>query len=138
VSVQAEVYAAINKSMKGINSFELNNVYPQAIAYEDSPLYGTLFNRAVNGGFALKQKEVKFSVFPYFFSTDNKNDKVSYDWALDDSPLDIPILENSTVFRRTDNQRGLAKISIGISEDTKALQVAGLEFVISYEDTNAF
>ena len=138
VTIQAEAYAAINKDMKGVNSFELNNVYPQAIAYEDSPIYGVLFNKAVNSGYLLSKREVRFSVFPYFFSTDNKNDKITYDWALNDSPLDIPVSENSTVFRRTDNTRGEAKISTGISEDTKALQSAGLDFVISYDNTNAF
>lgn len=138
VTIQTETYAAANKNLKGVNSFELNNVYPQAIVYENSPIYGVLFNRAVNNGYLLSQREVKLSVFPYYFSTDNKNDKVAYDWSLDDSPLDIPISENSTVFRRTDNLRGQAKISVGISEDTKALQAAGLNFIISYEETNSF
>jgi hypothetical protein len=138
VTIQTEVYAAVDKNIKGVNSFELSNVYPQAIVYEDSPIYGVLYNRAVNNGYAMSQREVRLAVSPYYFSTDNKNDKVSYDWALDDSPLDIPVSENSTVFRRTDNSRGQAKISVGISEDTKALQSAGLDFIVSYEDTTAF
>ncbi len=138
VSIQVEAYAATNKSIVGLNRYTLSNVYPQAVVYENNPIYGTLFNRAVNNGYLLKQREVKFSVFPYFFSTDNKNDKVAYDWALDDSPLDIPIFENSTIFRRTDNLRGQAKISVGISEDTKALQVAGVSFLISYDDEKPF
>ncbi len=138
VTVQAEVYAAANKSVKGLNRYELNNVYPQAVVYEDNPVYGVMFNKAISGSYFMKEREVKFAIFPFFFSTDNKNDKVAYDWSLDNSPLDIPTFENSTVFRRTDNLRGQVKITTGISEDTKALQVAGTEFIISYEDTKPF
>lgn len=130
--IQAEVYAAANSAYKGINGFQISHVFPQALVYEDSPLYGILFNKALRNQYTIKSDEVELSVIPYFFSTEGKNSAVTYKWDLNTSSLSLPEFQNSAVFRRKDNKKGSANVSITIGNPSKILQkssaVLGLIF----------
>ena len=72
--IGAQVYAAADKNLTGSNNFTLSNVYPQALFYEDNPLYGILYNRAVRNQYSTPNDSVNFAVAPYFFSTSDKNE----------------------------------------------------------------
>lgn len=122
--IQAEVYAATNKSYTGINGFTLSNVYPQAIFYEDSPLYGTLYNRSIRNQFSTRTDAVNMVVAPYFFSTPDKNANILYDWNLNSSATDIPTDQNSALFKRKVNNGGTANVSVVITNPLKILQKA--------------
>ena len=122
--IQAEVYAAANKSYTGINGFTLSNVYPQAIFYEDSPVYGTLFNKSIRNQFSTKADAVNMVVSPYFFSTPDKNTNIQYTWNLNSSATDIPTDQNSALFKRKANDGGTANVSVVITNPLKILQKA--------------
>ena len=134
VMIQAEVYAAANEGFKGQNGYKLTNVFPVALAYEDDPIYGIFYNRAVRSQYHLGAQEVKFSVSPYFFSTPDKNSLLSYSWNLDNSALDIPTFQNSVIFRRTDSLQGQSQIDVSVSEDSKMLQSSGDSVTVFYDD----
>lgn len=139
VLIQAEVYAAANTAFRGLNGFTLSNVFPQALIYEDSPVYGILFNRALQNQYTIKDDEAQLDVIPYFFSTEGKNGTVTYKWDLNNSPLAIPDYQNSAIFRRKDNKKGSANIFLTIGNPSKILQraVAGLSIVFN-EKTSTF
>lgn len=122
--IQAEVYAAANSAFKGMNGFQISHVFPQALIYEDSPLYGILFNRALRNQHTIKDDEVELSIIPYFFSTDGKNEAVTYKWNLNNAALAIPSFQNSAIFRRKDDKKGTAMVSLTIGNPSKILQKA--------------
>ncbi|MCF7865583.1 MAG: hypothetical protein K9M11_03705 [Candidatus Pacebacteria bacterium] len=124
VLIQAEVYAAANSAFKGLNGFQLTHVFPQALAYEDNPIYGILFNKALRNQFTIKDNEVQLSFVPYFFSTEGKNESVTYKWNLNNNPLAIPDFQNSAIFRRKDDKKGTANVSVTIGNPSKILQKA--------------
>lgn len=124
VLIQAEVYAAANNAFKGLNGFQLTHVFPQALVYEDNPIYGVLFNKALRNQYTIKDDEVHLSIAPYFFSTEGKNETVTYKWNLNNNALDIPDFQNSAIFRRKDDKKGTAFISTTISNPSKILQKA--------------
>lgn len=131
--IQAEVYAAANSAFKGIGGFEISHIFPQALIYEDNPLYGILFNKALRNQYTIKENEVEVSVVPYFFSTEGKNTSVTYKWNLNNNALAIPDYQNSAVFRRKDDKKGSANISITIGNPSKILQkaVTGLGLIFN-------
>jgi len=122
--IQAEVYAASNNAFKGINGFQISHVFPQALMYEDSPIYGILFNKTLTNQHTAKSDEVELSIVPYFFSTAGKNEAVSYKWDLNNNPLAIPESQNSAIFRRKDDKKGSAGVSVTITNPSKILQKA--------------
>jgi hypothetical protein len=131
--IQAEVYAAANNAFKGVGGFEISHIFPQALIYEDNPLYGILFNKALRNQHTIKENEVELSIIPYFFSTEGKNNSVTYKWNLNNNALAIPEYQNSAVFRRKDDKKGSANVSITIGNPSKILQkaVTGLGLVFS-------
>ena len=131
--IQAEVYAAANSAFKGVGGFEISHIFPQALIYEDNPLYGILFNKALRNQYTIKENEVEVSVVPYFFSTEGKNTSVTYKWNLNNNALAIPDYQNSAVFRRKDDKKGSANISVTIGNPSKILQkaVTGLGLVFN-------
>lgn len=124
VLIQAEVYAASNSIYKGTNGFQLSHVFPQALVYEDNPLYGILFNKALRNQQTVKDDEIELSLIPYFFSTQGKNEAVTYKWNLNNNAITVPEYQNSAIFRRKDDKKGTANVSITIGNPSKILQKA--------------
>ncbi len=135
--IQAEVYAAANKSFKGLNGFQISHVFPQALIYEDSPVYGILFNKALRNEHTIKDDEVQLSLIPYFFSTQGKNESVTYRWSLNNNILSIPDFQNSAVFRRNNNQRGTASVMITVGNPSKILQKSIVNLGLIFNEKTA-
>lgn len=131
--VQAEVYSSKNSSAKGINGTVVNRVDPKALFYENNARYGILFNKAIKGEFLMKSNEIKFSVFPYFFSSKNISDSVAYTWNLNDYKLNIPQDQNSAIFKRKDNNSGSSVVSIDIKNPNKVFQRTSSAFSVLYD-----
>ncbi len=130
--IGAYVYAASTPEVQGNNQVNLVNSYPQAVLYEDNPLLGILFNKAISGSFNIEGNEVKIGAFPYYFSTKTKNDKVNYKWTLDDNTLDMPDFQNSTIFKRTDSEDGEGYMHVLIGNSSHILQQAGVGLGLVY------
>jgi hypothetical protein len=139
VLIQAEVYAASNKAFKGLNGFQLSHVFPQTLIYEDNPIYGILFNKALRNQHTVKSDEIQLSLVPYFFSTEGKNESVTYKWNLNNNALAIPDFQNSAIFRRKDDKKGTANVSVITGNPSKILQktVANLGLIFN-EKVNTF
>lgn len=138
-TIEVEAYAAANPAFKGKNIFQLKHVFPQALIYEDHPLYGILFNKALVNQYTPKGDEVELSAVPYFFSTQGRNTSTSFKWNLNNSPLVLPDFQNSAIFRRKDNKKGSAVISLTIGNKEKILQKAVTGFNLLFnEKTTSF
>lgn len=135
--IQSNVYAASKPEIQGGNKIRLTNNYPTALVYEDHPLLGVLFNKALRNEYELKDSEVKFSAFPFYFSTANKNSFVSYKWNIDEASLGIPQNQNSVIFRKISSIKGSASVNVTIGNPSHILQQASTGFQISYNLLNA-
>lgn len=137
VIIEVEAYAAANTAFKGKNMFQLKHVFPQALIYEDHPLYGILFNKALVNQYTPKGDEVELSAVPYFFSTQGRNTSTSFKWNLNNSPLVLPDFQNSAIFRRKDNKKGSAVISLTIGNPEKILQKAVTGFNLIFNEKSS-
>jgi hypothetical protein len=129
--VRVEVTATDGTSGEGI---VLLSPHPtKIVAYENNPLYGILFNRAIVDGFKLRDREIRMDAYPYHFSTGGKTSpNLIYSWAINDTPIPVPTQKNSAVFRNTNATGGTSKISVGLTNNTHFLQETRMDANINF------
>ncbi len=106
------------------------------MAYEDSPLIGVLYNRAVDDTFVVREKEVSFLAVPYFFGTRDKNVGINYQWMINGQEPAPPLNGSRATFRQEGDETGVSGISISASHAQKFMQSAKGDFVLRFGETN--
>ena len=115
-------------------SLTLTPTSPQPLVYENNPLYGLMFHRAVDGTYPLKEQEITFTAFPFFFSTFNRVDKtMAYEWRTNAGEAE---LNNSVTYRVPENTKGSSEVRVWISNKDKILQSANNNFLVQFGGKN--
>ena len=98
--------------------------------YENNPLYGFMFHRETSGTHPLKEKEITFTAFPFFFSTSNRmDDIISYEWRTNVGEAET---KNSVTYRSPDNTVGSSQVSVSASNKNQITQDASKNFLIEF------
>jgi hypothetical protein len=109
----------------------------EVLMYEDNPLYGIMYERAVDGPFELDRQEVALLAVPYFFGINTPKDiDIEYEWRLAGSIVSLPPNQNRMVVRNVDNVKGTSNIGLFVSHMTNILQAAQTSAVLNYDETN--
>lgn len=113
--------ASRDNSVKGQGFMNVDALDPEVIFYEEDPLYGVLYNRAVGEQFALKN-ETKLTAEPYYFSVTNKEaSALRYIWSINRlEQNDIP--GASLILRPKGDVEGASLISVRIDNLRDILQ----------------
>ncbi len=109
---------------------------PQIIFYENSPLYGILYNEALNNGYNLgNREELNIVAKPYFFSvsTDLSED-LDYAWSLNGDSISPNTLKNTLLLRQTSTSStsGTASVSLSINNNVNIFQYTSSSFDIQF------
>lgn len=131
IEVEASTPDGSQKIRKGI---EIQNIEPEVVFYENHPLYGIMYNRALPQEFSLLSKEISLVVAPYFFETNQRNNpSLSYDWQM--NGVDVEAAEDpSTLILRQPEEvvRGTATLSLSIKHIDRILQFAQESIKINF------
>lgn len=96
---------------------------PKVILYEDDPLLGITYEKAISSEFKFKNKETSLVVSPYFFSINNPNDsELEYEWLVNNKPLVDGTRERITFRIPEGNNSGKAGIFLQLVNHSKELQ----------------
>ncbi len=81
--VRVEVYSG-DSSYKAASTVVIDDTQPEVLFYENHPLYGVLFNTALNGkSLILAEEEVSVIGVPLYFSKEQMaTDFITYSWGL--------------------------------------------------------
>ncbi|MCR4306847.1 MAG: hypothetical protein NUV42_02650 [Candidatus Yonathbacteria bacterium] len=111
---------------------------PKVILYEHHPLEGIRYERAIDGAFAMQNKEVLISAEPYFFSTKDKDGgNVSYEWLLDNKQVtDTESDKKSELALRTEGGSGKALVLLRVKHTTKIFQFFEQSFTVNFGETS--
>lgn len=127
--------SSLDNKVSATKKVIIKNNDPKIIFYEDNPLYGLMFNRAISGTVRLFADEFKVKAFPYFMSVGyTQNPDLNYKWSI--NGRSSPNLENdktAMVFRQEGPGSGSASVSLKIENTLRIFQFAENNFVINFE-----
>lgn len=123
---------APNTAVKARKRVLIEPTTPKVIVYENNPVYGSVFERAITNKFRFDREEVGLTAIPYFFSVRSKNDKsLAYAWAENGSVLQDPTLgANLTFTNQGLAKSGVSEIIVGTSHLNNLLQSARINFAL--------
>lgn len=101
---------------------------PKIIFYEDHPLLGISFNKALQKTFFLDKEELKIKAFPYFFSKEDV-DALNYQWRINGKKVTG---NKDNLLVRVTEEKGVSSISLQINNILKTLQFASASFFIEF------
>ncbi len=109
---------------------------PQALVYEDNPLYGILFNKAIVGNYYLGQNsELDLIAKPYFFnlSSDSGSDS-TYKWSVNGNYVSPSGQSNELILQQPTggNLSGTASISLTVNNNVRIFQYTDTSFNVNF------
>lgn len=107
-------------------------VAPRLLLYENHPLYGIRFNRALVSPFSLAGEEVRLSAIPFFFEIPNRASRsIAYDWSANFAAL--PNEKNPDItLRRVSGRGGEATVSLEARHEKQSFQGDDAQLTISF------
>lgn len=126
--------SAVNSTLKATQSISLQSTVPDVVLYENNPLLGVVYEKAITGTFKLERPQVDFEGIPYFFSSSKKDDAtLSYKWYINGAEvMSKSPNENYMVLQNNKNLEGTAVVNVSLSHANNILQNAkaslGLDF----------
>lgn len=119
ISVEA---SSVDKKYTAVGSVGLSPQSPFALFYEESPIYGVMYNRVLQENEVLKNDEIKIVGIPYFIGTKNRESAgLVYGWQLNNQTIGDNNRSGLT-FKQTSKAAGLARVSLQISNPSKIFQ----------------
>ena len=117
------------------NSKIISKNDPKLLFYEDSPLYGVLYNKAVVGNYYLGTKEeLSIIAKPFFFSfLNDAPTESSYTWSVNGNPVSQNGKVNEITLRQTTtNTASTANISLDLKNNKRINQYVTNSFNVSF------
>jgi hypothetical protein len=111
-------------------TIEIDVFDPTVLVYENSPLYGVLFNTAIAQNFSLTSQEVSFEAYPYFFGQTNRN-KLTYQWSVNGT-VSEGFKSSYLTLRNVSGQAGSGSIALDVTDGDKLVYGANTEFGITF------
>lgn len=142
-TVKVEV-SAPNSTLKAKGEIYMTAKEPEVLIYEDNPLLGIIFEKAVEGNFVLDKSEMVFQAIPFYFSSLQKeNEALSYNWKMNGESLAIGSQSSSIRFRNSNQSTGVSRISLDVEHLQNILQFAQTSFNLNFlnstnQTTNTF
>lgn len=119
--------ATTDQSYIADSSITIAPTLPKILFYEDNPLLGTMFNKALSSSARLQNQEITVVAIPYSMGAALRDgDGLSYAWSMNNQPVTVGGGESSLAFREQNGAAGTAVISLQVSNSNtdKILQFA--------------
>ncbi len=109
----------------GSASITIKPSVPEVLFYENSPLYGTVYERSLRGTHTLANEEISLKAEPFGMSTDNPlSGLLSFNWSLNGSAIADFANKNEIILRKTEGVTGQSNLSLTVQNAKKLLQGA--------------
>lgn len=120
---------------KSVARTTIEETAPEIVLYENSPLYGVQTQVSLNGRiFDLgAQPETTLLAVPFFFSTTDGNNQLSYTWTQNGSAINKK--DNTVVFRAPSEGAGETRVSIQTKHLTNFMQGNNAGVTIRFDKT---
>jgi len=133
---EVEVTASsIDKKITASSVINIQNISPKIIFYEDSPVYGMMFNKAIKSTVKMVADEFKVKAFPYFMSVSYaQSPDLTYNWNINGQLSENLDEDKSAMIFRQDNPgAGSANINLKIQNTSRIFQFIDNSFVLNFQ-----
>lgn len=124
---------SVDKSLSATKSVNIPNIFPKVLFYENNPVYGIMFNRAIVNNVNLTADEFSVLAMPYYFSTDSAiNPKLDYTWNMNGRGVANQEPKNSFTTRVDTPGTGTAEIGLKVSNNVSIFQFLETSYRINF------
>ncbi|MSU55483.1 MAG: hypothetical protein EXS46_03025 [Candidatus Taylorbacteria bacterium] len=135
--IEVEV-STLDKTYIASNQTSFAPQSPEVVFYEDNPIYGILYNKALTGTFHLKDLEIKITAIPYFIGTTERNGSgLMYEWGMNNKSTGISSNKDNLIFRQEKGAEGVSLISLQISNPTEIFQFSKSNLSINFKGASS-
>lgn len=117
--------------LQGEGSLSIKPTKPLLLFYENNPLFGILYNKAITSGFTMKEKETSFTAVPYGLTRTGNND-VTFHWTINGAPTQINQNGDTITVRNDSGASGNSLIGLSIENPKKIFQAVKENFSIVF------
>ncbi|HVT75369.1 MAG TPA: hypothetical protein VHD69_03105 [Candidatus Paceibacterota bacterium] len=119
ISVEA---STVSRDAGATRTITISPTVPEVVFYENSPLYGMVYEKALTGSIALTGEEITLKAVPFNVSALNPLSGLSLDWTLNGDALADFKDEDQITLRTTGTAGGQSNVGVSIQNKTKLLQ----------------
>lgn len=125
--------SSLDGSIYASKEINIPNVSPKIIFYENSPIYGIMFNKAIKDTVKMLTDEFSVLAIPYFFSASTANSSdLNYTWSLNNEVVSSQEPVNSFTTRLVKVGGGLANINLKITNAMRLFQFTDKSYSINF------
>jgi len=121
----------------GVSAYKqttIKNIFPKIIFYENSPVYGIMFNKAIVNIVKMLSDEFSVIAIPYFYSVGYINSgDLDYVWTMNGLQVGNQAPKNSFTTRVDAPGAGSAEIGLKISNNARIFQFVQNNYQLSFE-----
>ncbi len=119
------VVSTIDGTSVGSGSIDIDYGQPKLTLYKYSPLYGTLYNQALQSSYTLTDSDLTVEAVPYYFSTPypHSMSPLSFSWQVNGTQASAQA-GNSLTVKPPANVSGQSILSVSASNADKLLQLS--------------
>lgn len=137
IEIEVEVTSS-DKSLKAKGEMILDPIESRAIIYENNPLYGIIYEKAMGEELKLAGREITLSVAPYFFSREDvDSQKINYDWNMNGADINSKKNAGSKTFRRVGDTDGASRVSVELQNENRELQSASASVSLNFGEAES-
>ncbi|HEY0907743.1 MAG TPA: hypothetical protein VGE35_00130 [Candidatus Paceibacterota bacterium] len=116
----------------GSASVTIRPSVPEVLFYENSPLYGVIYERSLRGTHTLANEEMTLKAEPFGMSTDGPTSGLlTFSWNLNGAMIAEFANRNQIVLRKVDGSAGQSSLGVTVQNSRKLLQGAQSSITIS-------
>lgn len=127
--------SSVEESISASQRITISNVSPKIVFYEENPVYGIMFNKAIKNTVNMTADEFQVKAFPYYMSVGyTKSPDLNYKWSINGNSVpNLDTDKSAMLFRQENSGSGTAIISLKIENTNRIFQFIENAFSINFE-----
>jgi hypothetical protein len=111
--------------------FTVTPIKPVLLVYENNPLFGFIFHKEVLSQYLMKDAEITFTAFPFFFTGQNRlASNLQYAWRTNQGETEN---RNSSTYRTPEGASGYSQITVKVENTERIMQSGSKKFNVLFE-----
>lgn len=123
-------------TMTGSATINISSTKPLLLLYEDHPLFGVMYHKALGPTTFVPESEATFVAVPYYISATNSSDNtLIYDWTVNGLRIPADTVKKSAITISSAGQKtGIAQVQLNLAQPQNPFFSAHGEWKISFSE----